>query len=252
MSAARKFLFETRFDAPRPVARPPEPEEENLEEEEEEAAPTFSDEDMAEARQEGFNAGKDEGIREAAEATERQIADTLAAIGGRMTALFEAQEKAAEALHVNGIAVIQALARKVLPEMSARQGTGEIERLARSVLERLRTEPRIVFTVHDSLAERLGEQLPAQAASLGCTGGIEVIGDAAVAPGDCRIEWADGGAERNTAALMAEIGDIIERNGGPAPTEGMPDETPNEISEAAETDGPEATERDLVTGESNG
>jgi flagellar assembly protein FliH len=273
MAAVRKFLFDTRFDAPPPPPPSPEPEENAEEEMEEEPAPTFSEEEMNAARQEGFDAGREEGIREAAEATERQIAETLAIIGQRMGAVFAAQQKTAEELQADSIAVIQALAHKVLPEMSAREGTGEIERLAREILDRLRTEPRIVFTVNDGLAERLQEQLPALAAGMGCSGTVEVIADSSVAPGDCRIDWTNGGAERDTARLIAEIDGIIERNGGPAPSAvaaqadtaeetktaaaGLPEpEAPApatiELPETPDSGAPEETDKDLVIGEIDG
>jgi len=273
MAAIRKFLFDTRFDAPPPPPPAPEPEENAEEDVEEEPAPTFSEEEMNQARQEGFDAGREAGIREAAEATERQIADTLAAIGQRMGEVFAAQQQAAESLQADGIAVIQALAHKVLPEMSTREGTGEIERLAREILSRLRMEPRIVFTVNDVLAERLREQLPAQAASMGCSGTVEVIADPAIAPGDCRIAWTNGGADRDTAMLIAEIDGIIERNGGPAPSpaaaqtdapaemetqtaaaEISEPEAPAalELPETPDSGAPEETDKDLVIGEING
>ena len=51
MTAVRKFLFENSFD----------------DEEPEEVVPTFSEEEVNAAREEGFAAGEEEGIREAAE-----------------------------------------------------------------------------------------------------------------------------------------------------------------------------------------
>lgn len=282
MTAIRKFLFENSFDVAPPSAKPlPEPGEgEDVQDEgEEETPPSFNEEDLNEARQTGFNAGKQEGISEAAEATDRQIADTLAVICERVVTVFDAQQKAVDDLQANGITVVQALAKKVLPEMSAREGTGEIERMARSVLDRLRTEPRIVFSVSENVRERMRTLISEQIETQGCTGVIDVIADPEMAAGDCRIEWKDGGAERNTAELLAEIGDIIERNGGPAPAaekpaetgapspettgtgENMPAPSSTEFSEpsaengvdtVAAEDGPEKSGRDPVVGDIDG
>jgi flagellar assembly protein FliH len=38
-----------------------------------------------------------------------------------------------------------------------------------------------------------------------------VLSDPAMAPGDCRIEWADGGVARDRAATLAVIDDVVGR-----------------------------------------
>jgi flagellar assembly protein FliH len=226
MVAIRKFLFDTDF-APKHPAPPanqagePAVKAEADPVEEEAPPPVFSEEDMAMARHEGFAAGKQDGIREAADSMERQVAETLGEISGRLPDLFAAQRTAAEALQHDGMAVIRALARKALPRLAESNGLGEIEHLAALVLDRLRTEPRVVFTVNNCLADPVREKLAATARTKGYAGSIDVIGDAGITPGDCRIEWSQGGAERQAAAILDQMDTIIARNtggclGGPA------------------------------------
>ena len=38
---------------------------------------------------------------------------------------------------------------------------------------------------------------------------IVVLADGGIAPGDCRVEWADGGMERNTAATLVDIEKVV-------------------------------------------
>ena len=38
-----------------------------------------------------------------------------------------------------------------------------------------------------------------------------VLADPAMPPGDCRIEWADGGINRDRAATLATIDELVER-----------------------------------------
>ena len=221
MAAIRKFLFDNDFaviEHPKPA---PEPEDAATPEGEEAAPPeevppppTFSEEDLEVARGQGFAEGKQEGIREAAAAIEQQIAATLALIGGRLPDLFAAQEKAAADLGRNGILVIRALARKVLPGLAQRDALDEIEHLARLVLDRLRSDPKVVFRVDDGLREAVQKRVMDVAGQKGLSGSIEVIADASVAAGDCRVEWSDGGAERRTDAILDEIDQIIARNLG--------------------------------------
>ena len=218
MAAIRKFLFDTDFAPPKRPAPPANQAEEAPDDAapvpEEAPPPVFSEADLAIARQDGFAAGKQEGIREAAATVDRQIAETLDRIGVGLPDLFAAQQQTAEALQHDGMAVIRALARKVLPGLAEDNALVEIEHLAGVVLDRLRTEPRIVLTVNAGLADAVQERLAAIVAAKGFGGAIDVLGDAGTLPGDCRIEWSQGGAERRAAAILDEMDRIIARNSG--------------------------------------
>ena len=45
----------------------------------------------------------------------------------------------------------------------------------------------------------------------GFEGRLVVLGEPGIALGDCRIEWADGGVNRDTAAAEAAIGEAVAR-----------------------------------------
>lgn len=245
MAAIRKFLFDTDFtviehpeaetdldDAEVPAGGDTEPPAE------EEPPSVFSEEDLEVAHGQGFAEGKQEGIREAADAIDRQTADALAQIGARLPELFVAQEKAAADLQRSGLLAMRALARKVLPGLAERDGLDEIDHLARLVLDRLRGEPRIVVRVNGRLGEDVQKRLLDIAARKGMTGSIEVIAEAGMAPGDCRIEWAGGGAERHTGTILDEIDQIIARNLGGTVDELVADAAPMAPAfDPADTDG---------------
>ena len=220
MTAVRKFLFDNDFGELDPLP-PSEPsaddtaEDEVVEEEVvEEILPTFSEEELNAAREAGHAKGREEGIRQAAEATERQILDAVTLIGERTEGLFAEHREAIEKTQNSATMVISALARKVFPDFNEREGLGEIVRLARTILGRLRAEPRVVFVVNDTLRDAVQERLAASAETKSFGGLVEIVGDPAITAGDCRVEWADGGAERNTAAMLADIDRIIQQNVG--------------------------------------
>jgi flagellar assembly protein FliH len=221
MSAIRKFLFDVDFTDHHVSAKATAAETEAEAEAEaaqelteEEALPTFSEDELNTARDTGFKAGKEEGFQEAAAATEQRISETLAKIGEQMGALVDAQQASAEDLRIQAVRMAGALAKKVLPGWSEREGLSEIERLAGDLLERLHSEPRIVFTVSESLRDPARKRLMSLVESRGIEAAIEILGDPEMANGDCRVEWSDGGAERNTAKIIGDIDDIIARNTG--------------------------------------
>ena len=92
MSTVRKYTFDLDFDAPE---EPDAVEAEAIEDEpEEEAAPTFSEEDLERARQEGFEAGKESGRLEAAEATEQRLLESVEAAVAKLEEVIEQQAEA--------------------------------------------------------------------------------------------------------------------------------------------------------------
>ena len=111
--------------------------------EEEEVVPTFSEEDIAAARQQGFNDGKIEGSQEAQESIENEISQALETIGQKLTEIFKIQDLVNEALSKDAVALSLAVGRKLFPKLNEEHGLGEITSMVESVLgQRRRNRPR--------------------------------------------------------------------------------------------------------------
>ena len=216
---ARKFLFDTDFETPdsaggkKPAeSLPPEPE--FLEEEEAPPpAPVFTEEDLALARQEAFQQGllqgQQEGLTQAAASQQNAQNEALTRIAELMRELQ--QNAKHQKLKAEEVAVATALAviGKMLPTYSRKHGFGEVESLIRTCLQNLQEEPRIVIRVADSLLDSLQEKITAITANIGFDGKVVLLADDELAPSDIRIEWADGGAERDSRRLWQEINAIM-------------------------------------------
>jgi flagellar assembly protein FliH len=221
MPALKKFPFDTPFDTP--FDRPEKQEEEKAPEveesqPEEEAPPTYSEEEVNAAREEGFAAGKKEGIAEAANATEHQIMELLKKMEGQYTKLFRIQNESNSATARDATAVAVVVARKVLPDLNQRNALGEVERFAEMALEKVIKEPHVVMRVNPRIYGPLAKRIDALIAGKEYAGQIKLMADDGIPVGDCRMEWRNGGGERNLAAKMREIDEIIERNLGSSVT----------------------------------
>ncbi len=224
MTAVRKFLFERSFDDEKPeVVEEQEHEEE--EEEPEEVVPTFSEEEVNAAREEGFAAGKEEGIREAAEATERDILAVMGQLGEKFSDLFKAKETADAAILDSAISVAVGIARKIFPALNDKNALGEVERMVVKTLEHLLEEPIVTLYLNSGLLAPFEERMEALKTQAGFKGEVKVTVGEDVAPGDCRIEWSGGGAKRDSAELWQKIDEIVERNlsGEPQEAEAAPE-----------------------------
>jgi len=233
MTAAKKFLFDLDFEIP----EVPEVEEVVVEEEvePEEEIPTFSEEEMAASREEGRAEGHEAGIREASEATERRIQDTLQAMQGRVTELFQIQAEENAKTAEDAIRIAAVVAAKALPDLNLRNALGEVEHIVEQALKTVIDQGQMTVYVSAELLEGLNDRIGGLIAGSGLEDRVSVIGDDAIPAGDCRIDWGDGGAARDFAVITKEIDAIFEANLGPAPSSVAPKQADGQTDETDTT-----------------
>lgn len=207
MVAISKFLFDTDFSTTDEAARlAPRPDTRRFSALELDAA-------KAAAHAEGVAAGRAEAEQQIA----RRVADACVSIGAKVGELIAACAQQHEAQTREAVGAATEIVKRLLPSLSKREAKGEIEALIRDCLSRLHEEPRLVVRVADELLDPIKQQIDQLTASAGYTGRVILFADPAIKPGDARVEWADGGAERDTAAIWREIYSAIQRfvEGGP-------------------------------------
>ena len=207
MSMSEKFLFDTSFE--------PEDMDRSVMPGQKPAKPKFGEEDLEQARTEGLAAGKENGRQEAMQSIEQQISQALSAISEQLAGLSQAQVQANERQIRSAVEAALTVMRKMFPRLAGRHGLAEIEAVVCDCLERLRSEPRIVIRVADSLLDQVEQRVSQLAAGAGFEGKIVFLAQEGLHPGDLRVEWADGGAERDSDRAWQEIDQIITRTIGP-------------------------------------
>jgi len=151
----------------------------------------------------GFAAAKTEAEQRAAAALER-IALGLADLDRGLSAVETR-------LETEAVAVAVAVARKLAPELIAREPLAELAALAANCFRQLVAAPHVAVRVNEGLHERARDELDGIARTAGFDGRLVVMAEPDIAPGDCRIEWADGGVKRDLAAVAAAIDDAVAR-----------------------------------------
>jgi flagellar assembly protein FliH len=227
MAVVRKFLFDNDFGAPEtpaagpasapagkgadksvgaPLSRPeppaPPPE------------PMFSEAEMQGAcdvaRRHGEEAGVARGKAEAVAAFDKQVAATLAGIVQQTAAIGKSTADQAEAAG-KSLDVAMAVIKKLFPALAARNGIAEIEEILTQCLSSLKQEPRLVAYVSPTQLDALQARMAGLSAANGFEGRVVLIGDDKMADSDCRVEWADGGVERDSNLIWRTIEEAINR-----------------------------------------
>lgn len=246
MAQLRKYLFELDFGKP-----PPRPQEIVVEDEFSDMPdevvedlppppPTFSEEDLALAREQAMEAGRQAGLQEAESYDERLVAWAMEAIANQLQDIAAIQEAANEERLRESVAVAVAVVRKLLPETLRNHALDEITGVVRECLSHIEKDVRVTIRVNPDHMDAIKECAEKAAESTGFDGRLIYTADQRIASGDCRVEWGDGGAERDQARLWADIDAIINRALGVSPPEQVDEEgipATEDAAPAAEADG---------------
>lgn len=161
----------------------------------------------AQAHRKGFAAGLAQAQGEAAQ----RAAAALARIADSLERLDRALTGIETRLETEAVEVAVAVAAKLAPQLIAREPFAEISALATECFHQLVTTPHIVVRIGADIYETAKDRLEEIARARGFEGRLMVTPDPAMAPGDCRIEWADGGVTRDHAATLSAIDDVVGR-----------------------------------------
>ena len=219
MATIQKFLFETDFDADTPASRsrakkneppppPPPP-----------PPPTFSEDELAQAKKaahaQGHAAGKVEGYNDgyakASSETQAVLADATVRLADGIEQMLADRDDLNAGRTGQPLKIALAILSKLLPVTLERHGREELETFIISCLMEAVDEPRLSVKVAETVLEEMRPRIEELAAQRGFGGRLIILGDPKLGPSDARIEWAEGGAERNTEALLTDLVAIADR-----------------------------------------
>jgi flagellar assembly protein FliH len=151
------------------------------------------------------------GFADAQTTAEHKAAATLERIAGLLQGLDRSLAAVEARLETEAVEVAVAVARKLVPALIAREPLAEISALASDCFRHLVASPHVVVRVNEALHASAHERLEEIIRRLSLESRLVVLGEPEIAPGDCRIEWADGGICRDNAALTATIDQAVHR-----------------------------------------
>jgi flagellar assembly protein FliH len=187
MAAAKPFLFDRDFDGRRRS-------EEMI---------TMSQHlaDISEAEQRAFEGGHKEGRQEALDEQPARLAAAMEKLGVQVSLEIARSEARSLAQEIGAIELALELARKLAGRAIDQYPVSAVESAVQECFTEARTAPHIAVRVHDSLVEDVKTHLGKLAADRGFAGKLVILGEPEIAPGDVRLEWADGGVVRERAAI---------------------------------------------------
>lgn len=194
--AAKRFVFDNYFDTNEKGVT---------------VARDFTVEDLERARLDGFEEGKASGREEAQASINQQVADALANASRAFQALQQGMEGLKQEIEMDALRTVSMIVGKIVPFYASKHGLEEVEALVHDCLAAAYDEPRVVVRAHGSILGPLTDHLDQVTTASGFNGNVVALEDPSLSPGDCRVEWADGGAERDVERVWESINSTLVR-----------------------------------------
>jgi len=165
----------------------------------------------ADAESQAYRNGFAAGLAQAQNDDARKATATLGAIADAIERFNTALAGIEARLETEAVQVAVAVAGKLAPELIVREPLAEISALVTESFNHLVKTPHVVVHIGAETYEAAKAKLDEIAQARGFEGRLVVMSDSAMAPGDCRLEWADGGVTRDRAATLATIDELVTR-----------------------------------------
>ena len=196
-----------------------------------------SQEKIEQARQEAFEKGLEAGRAEIRESIEQQSQYLLQNIHAALQVLTTRHKEQEAMMHKEAAILAHTIIEKLAPALVENTPLPEIEALVSQCLKNSPLEPRIVIRVDDQILPFLQKRIEDLKTMTGFAGEIVLISEPMRHISDCKVEWADGGADRDFDALKNTIDKTIQLF-IEAPSSGHQDDNGMTVSISADEVGP--------------
>lgn len=214
MQLSQKFLFDRDFDLEKAKQKQLEEEAAAQEAElivEQPIEVTYTQEELDLARHEGFQQGLLEGTSKAEENQNKIIIGLLDRVGQKLHLLLEQDEMREKQSKTLALQATLHIVKTFWPKLQNSFSTQELNDFIAQSLAENSSETRIVLRVNDTELDLVAGMLPRIKELQGFQGKVITLSDDNVMAGDCKIEWADGGAEKLSRHTMQQVEGLIER-----------------------------------------
>lgn len=179
--------------------------------------PTFNEEQLKAAEREAYKKGFLEGTEEGRRlqdseqaATDRKLMESIEHFIKAVAPLLQDYRTLLTQAKQEIPRISLSIARKVAGGALAQDTQAVVDEAALKCIELMLGEPKLVVTVHASLADSLKTKVAQLTATVQNAASVEVVGNEGFPLADCRVEWRNGALLRNTEKLWQDIGKIVE------------------------------------------
>lgn len=178
---------------------------------EEHAPPTYSQEEVDEAKEASYQLGRQEGMSSAMAGIEQQVSVSLEGVLSKIDELNQTHRKWTSEIQRDAVRLSATIMRKLAPELIRGTELPQIEHVINQAFQFLTEQPKVMIRVAAELEAPLRDKVQLMASRVGYEGEVVLVGDPELVATDCRVSWAAGAVERALDETWSEIDEMIER-----------------------------------------
>ncbi|MGB4057013.1 MAG: FliH/SctL family protein [Alphaproteobacteria bacterium] len=171
---------------------------------EEPAAPVFTEEELAAARQKSMAEGKTAGLKEAEASQLKQTSLVLEKIQKQLTEISAAEAMREKVFEAETVRLTLSIFEQIFPLYNAHAGFAELKENLSEILKKQEGQSHLSITVTPDVAPRIEEHLNSLK-NAGIELRFSVKGDPALLEGACRMAWSEGGALLDRQKLADDV-----------------------------------------------
>lgn len=164
---------------------------------------------LAAAEADGYRRGLAEGEANTNAKIEKRLATVITQTVDQLTNITRKLGDLENRLEDEAVHVALAVARKLAPSLLAREPLAEVETLVADIFKQVHTAPHIVIRVSEDVIDPASARLQQIADQRGFKGRLVLMPSPDLKADEVRVEWADGGVERDRSAIEASIDEAV-------------------------------------------
>ena len=171
--------------------------------------PSYSQSELDAAVKSAEEQGYEKGFSSATTELQKAAATALEEINNRLVALLSGEVENRREAEASALKFAVELVRKLLPNLEVEVAKQEVEAFLSDNFSKFRGEKNLSFSFHPDMAAEIAPQLSKLAEKNDFEGKISVHKDINMGLSDCRVEWRNGGVERNTEEVLEKVENIL-------------------------------------------
>lgn len=174
--------------------------------------PTFSKEELDAAVKLAEEAAYEKGFLMATDEKVNQQNLLLEDIRNQLMAIFAGLDQKTAAIESSSLKFAVELLHKILPTLEKERAEAEVKNFLQENFANFAAQETLSFAFNPDTIALVAGSIGRLAEQNDFEGKIAVHKDASLGPSDCRVEWKNGGVERNTSKILNKVESLIDYN----------------------------------------
>lgn len=173
-------------------------------------APSYSEEELAAAKDEAAKSGYEEGYRAKTEEIDNQTTGLLVELDKRIGDLLSQREQLQKELERDFMALNMAVIKKLLPQISQEHAEEILIQFLDENFANFKSEAKLSFYFNPDIIGKMQAKIANLARINDFEGKIALHKDSSLGVSDCRVEWENGGVQSGSDKLLEKVNNLLE------------------------------------------